>query len=264
MTPYQTLETQLSHGVAIIWLNRPDIRNAMSDTLIAELTDAFAAAAEDEDVRAIVLAGHGKAFCAGADLNWMQRAADYTHEQNLADAQRLATLLDTIARCPKPTVARVHGPAYAGGMGLVAACDVAIASTEATFCLSEVKLGLIPATISPYVIRAMGQRAARRWFLSGEVFDAAEAYRIGFVHDLCPAEELDGTVNALLGQFMLGSPQALASCKRLIDDVAGRPVDAALIDDTARRIADARASDDGREGLASFLDKRKPRWVPQA
>ena len=264
MTPYQTLETQLSHGIAVIWLNRPDIRNAMSDTLIAELTDAFTAAAEDEDVRAVVLAGNGKAFCAGADLNWMQRAAGYTHEQNLADAQRLAALLETIATCPKPTVARVHGPAYAGGMGLVAACDVAIASIEATFCLSEVKLGLIPATISPYVIRAMGPRAARRWFLSGEVFDAAEAYRIGFVHDLCPPEELDGAVNALLGQFMLASPQALAACKRLIDDVAGRPVDAALIDDTARRIADARTSDDGREGLASFLEKRKPRWVPQA
>lgn len=261
---YTTLETTLQQGVAVIWLNRPDVRNAMSAELIAELTDAVGAASEDDAVRAIVLAGRGKAFCAGADLNWMKQAAGYGPAENEADAGKLATLLRTIAESPKPTVARVHGPAFAGGLGLVTACDIAVASYDAKFCLTEVKIGLIPAMISPYVIRAIGARAASRWMLTAEVFDGAEAYRNGLVQEIAAPEELDGAVNAILGQLLLAGPAALAATKALIRDVAHRPVDDALVRDTARRIAAARASDEGREGIASFLEKRAPGWQPRA
>lgn len=260
---HETIDLHVQQGVAVMWLNRPDVRNAFNETLIAELDATVATLAADDAVRAIVLAGHGPAFCAGADLNWMRKMAGYSREENEADAGKLAAMLRRLHDCPKPTIARVHGAAFAGGMGLVAACDVAVASTEATFCLSEVKLGLIPATISPYVIRAMGERAAARYFLTAEVFDAAEAYRVGFVQELCPPEELDATVNELLGRFMAASPQALGDAKRLLHDVAGRPIDDALVADTARRIADSRASEDGREGVSAFLGKRKPRWMPQ-
>lgn len=259
---YETLQTQLNQGIALVWLNRPDVRNAMNDVMIGELTDAFERAIEDDEVRAIVLAGHGNAFCAGADLGWMKRAREFTPEQNRADAASLARLLRTIHESPKPTVARVHGPAFAGGMGLVAACDIAVASADAKFCLSEVKLGLIPAMISPYVIRAMGEHRARRFFLTAEVFEAAEAYRIGFVHDICVPEELDGTINVLLGHLVQGGPSALGEAKRLIRDVAGRPIDDALTSDTAARIAAARASAEGQEGIAAFFEKRRPAWVP--
>ncbi|HMS80499.1 MAG TPA: enoyl-CoA hydratase/isomerase family protein [Burkholderiaceae bacterium] len=261
---YSTLETTLQDGVAVIWLNRPEIRNALSPELIAELTDAVGAASDDDAVRAIVIAGRGKAFCAGADLNWMKRASTYGPAENEADAVKLAELLRRIAESPKPTVARVHGPAFAGGLGLVTACDIAVASFDATFCLSEVKLGLIPAMISPYVVRAMGPRAAGRWFLTAEVFDGAEAYRCGLVQEIAAPEELDGAVNALLGHLVVAGPRAMAETKALIRDVAHRPVDDALMHETARRIAATRASDEGREGLASFLEKRKPRWHPGA
>ena len=261
---YTTLETTLQQGVAVIWLNRPDLRNALNAELIAELTDAVSTASLDDDVRAIVIAGRGKAFCAGADLNWMKAAANYGPAENEADAAKLAAMLRAIAESPKPTVARIHGPAYAGGLGLVAACDIAVASFDARFCLTEVRIGLIPGMISPYVIRAMGPRAASRWFLTGEVFDGAEAYRNGLVQEIAAPEELDGAVNALLGHLLQGGPTALAATKQLIRDVAFRPVDDALVRDTAARIARIRASDEGREGIASYLEKRKPGWHPEA
>jgi methylglutaconyl-CoA hydratase len=260
---YSTLETTLQQGVAVIWLNRPEVRNAMNAALIGELTDAVARASEDDAVRAIVLAGRGKAFCAGADLNGMRAAAVADRAENEADATRLAALLRTIAESSKPTVARVHGPAFAGGLGLVAACDIAVAAAGASFCLTEVKIGLIPATISPYVIRAMGARMASRYWLTAEVFDGAEAYRHGLVQEIAQDEELDGAVNALLGRLLQGGPGALAATTALIRDVENRPIDDALVADTARRIAAARASDEGREGIAAFLDKRAPNWHPQ-
>ena len=259
---YETLETEIAQGVALIWLNRPKLRNAMNDTMIAELTDAVGRAIEDDEIRAIVLAGRGKAFCAGGDLNWMQRAREMTPDEAKADSAHLANLLRMLYESPKPTVARVHGPAFAGAMGLVAACDIAVAAHEAKFCLSEVKLGLIPAMISPYVVRAMGEANARRYFLTGEVFEASEAYRIGFVHELAPAEELDGEVNRILGHLLLGGPKALGEAKRLIRDVVNRPIDESLAADTAARIAAIRASDEAQEGIAAFFEKRPPAWVP--
>jgi methylglutaconyl-CoA hydratase len=212
-------------------------------------------------VRAVVLAGAGKAFCAGADLNWMKRMAGYSYEQNLADAGALAEMLKTLDRLSKPTVARVHGPAYAGGVGLVAACDIAIGTPQAKFCFSEAKLGLSPATISPYVIRAIGERAARRYFLSAEIFGAEEAYRIGLLSGLVPDAELDSAIEQLLSHLLAGGAAAHAKIKDLVGAVAGRPVDGALKADTARRIAEIRASPEGREGVASFLEKRKPSWT---
>ena len=247
--------------VAIVTLNRPEVRNAFDDALIADLTRTLQDLDRDDSVRAMVLAGAGKAFCAGADLNWMKRMAGYSYEQNLADANALAGMLKTLDRLSKPTVARVHGPAYAGGVGLVAACDIAIGSHVAEFCLTEVKLGLSPATISPYVVRAMGERLARRYFLTGEVIDAGEAYRLRLLSDVSSPEELDGTINAILGQLVLGGREAHAKIKDLVRSVAGRPADDAVIGDTARRIAEIRVSPEGKEGIASFLEKRKASWV---
>lgn len=260
---YETIQLDKNPaGVALVWLNRPDIRNAIDETMIAELADAFRAVDGDPAMRAMVLAGRGPAFCAGADLNWMKKMSGYTFAENHADALALARMLHLLHTMKKPTVARVHGPAFAGGMGLVAACDIAVAAHGAEFCLSEAKLGLIPATISPYVIAAMGARAAHRYMLTAERFPAAEAYRIGFVQEICVDEELDGTVNALLGHLVQGGPAAHAATKDLIRAVAGRAIDEDLIGDTATRIATARASDEGKEGIRSFLEKRKPAWVP--
>ena len=208
----------------------------------------------------MVLAGDGPAFCAGADLNWMKKMSGYSLEENRADAMGLAAMLNTIYMMQKPTVARVHGPAFAGGMGLVAACDIALAAAEAEFCLSEVKLGLTAATISPYVVAAMGERHARRYFLTAERFDAAEALRIGLVHQLFPLAELDAGIDALLAHLLAASPAAIAASKALIRRVAHGAVDQDMIADTAARIAAARASDDGKEGIRSFLEKRKPSW----
>jgi methylglutaconyl-CoA hydratase len=246
---------------ATIALDRPEVRNAFNDELIAQLTTAFREVAARAEVRCIVLAAQGPAFCAGADLNWMRRMADYSREENLADAGALAQMLRTIYECPKPTVARVQGDAYAGGMGLVAACDIAVAVDTANFCLSEVKLGLVPATISPYVIRAMGARAAHRYYLTAERFDAAEALRIGFVHEAVAADELDARVAQVTRALCAAGPQAMKTCKRLVQDVAGRDITAGLIGRTVEGIADIRASAEGREGVQSFLGKRQPGWL---
>ena len=247
--------------VLTITLNRPEVRNAFNDEVIAELTQAFVDLAGRNEVRAVVLAAEGPAFCAGADLNWMRRMADYTRDENLADAGKLAEMLRVIYACPKPTVARVQGDVFAGGMGLVAACDMVVSVDTANFCLSEVKLGLIPATISPYVIRAMGARAAHRYFLTAERFSAAEALRIGFVHEVVTADALDAKVDGLLKALVSASPNAVRECKALVQDVAERDIDAELIARTVTGIADIRASAEGKEGVQSFLQKRKPSWL---
>ncbi|WP_367067526.1 enoyl-CoA hydratase/isomerase family protein [Oryzisolibacter sp. LB2S] len=246
---------------ATITLTQPEVRNAFSDEVIAEITAAFTEVGARADVRAVVLAAEGPAFCAGANLNWMRRMADYTREENLQDAAKLAEMLRVIYECEKPTVARVQGDVYAGGMGLVAACDMAVAVDTVGFCLSEVKIGLIPATISPYVIRAMGARAAHRYFLTAERFDAQEALRIGFVHEVVAAEQLDARVDALVKALTSASPNAMRACKKLVLHVAEREINAGLIAATVEGIADIRASDEGREGVQSFLQKRKPSWL---
>jgi len=256
------LKITTTGGVARVMLDRPEIRNAFDDALIAALTSALRELDADPGVRAVVLGGNGPAFCAGADLNWMKRMAGYGYEQNLADARALAEMLKTLDRMKKPTVARVHGPAFAGGVGLVAACDIAVGSTEARFCLSESKLGLSPATISPYVVRAMGERMARRYLLSAEIFDASEAYRIGLLSMVSPSENLDGEIDGMLGHLLQGGPQALDKIKNLIRFVSSGPVSDEMIEDTAARIAEIRVSPEGREGIASFLEKRKASWKP--
>jgi methylglutaconyl-CoA hydratase len=260
---FETLQIDLSHRVAVVWMNREKVRNAFNETMIAEITQAFAALGVDDGVRAIVLAGHGPAFCAGADLDWMRRMSAYSLDDNRRDARTLADMLRTIHDCPRLTVARVHGDAYAGGMGLVSACDIAVGSFNASFCLSETRLGLLPATISPYVMRAIGERASRRYMLTAEKFDASEAFRLGLLHEITPPDELDTRINTILGALMATSDAAVAATKTLIRDVAGRLIDDALAADTAERIARIRASNDGREGIASFLAKRKPRWLAQ-
>jgi len=247
-------------GVARVTLNRPEVRNAFDDALIAFLTKVFHDLDADQAVRAVVLGGHGPAFCAGADLNWMKRMAGYGYDDNLRDARGLAEMLSALDRMDKPTIARVHGAAFAGGTGLVAACDIAVGAPEAKFCFSEAKLGLSPATISPYVLRAIGARAASRYFLTAEVFDAAEALRIGMLSAVVPASDLDAFIAGLLQHLLSGGAEAHARIKDLIRRVAGQPIDDELKSETARRIAEIRASPEGREGIAAFLEKRKPRW----
>lgn len=246
--------------VAEVWLNRPQLRNAFNAELVAALQQAFAELQADAQVRAIVLGGRGPVFCAGADLNAMRAMADNRWEQNKADAAALAAMLWTLDRCPLPVVGRVHGDCYAGGMGLAACCDVLLAADGVHFCLSEARLGLLPATIGPYVVRALGVQAARRYFVSAERFDAATAQRLGFVHECVPAAELDARVAAIVAMLVANGPQAVKACKQLVHDLAARPIDAALRDDTARRIADIRASAEGREGVSAFLHKREPSW----
>ncbi len=254
------LEVTKHGGVARVTLNRPELRNAFDDALISSLTRTFVEMGKDPSVRVMILAGNGPAFCAGADLNWMKRMAGYGYDENLADAKALAEMLATLDRLPKPTIARVHGPVFAGGTGLVAACDIAVGTPEAKFCLSEAKLGLSPATISPYVMRAMGEREARRYFLTAEVFDAAEAFRIGMLSLVVPGEELDANIDSLVKHLLAGGPEAHARIKALIRAVAGRRPDDALVAETAKHIAEIRVSPEGKEGIASFLEKRKAAW----
>ena len=258
---FETLTVTRDARIATVTLNRPDVRNAFNETTIAEIKQAFSELGDDAALRAIVLAANGPAFCAGADLNWMKKMAGYTHAENHADALQLAEMLRTIYLCPKPVVAKVQGDCYAGGMGLVAACDIIVAVEEANFCLSEVKLGLIPATISPYVIKAMGENASRRYFLTAERFGAQEALRIGFVHEVVSAGTLDAKVAEIVKALVNNSPNAVQQAKVLVREVVGQEVNDGLLADTAERIAQIRASDQGREGVASFLEKRKPAWL---
>jgi methylglutaconyl-CoA hydratase len=255
--------TRPSVHIAEVWLNRPEMRNAFNTELIVALKDAFTALPADPDVRVIVLGGRGKVFCAGADLNMMKAMAGYSWEQNRSDAAGLAEMLYALYSCPLPVIGRLHGDCYAGGMGLASVCDVLVAARGMQFCLSEARLGLLPATISPYVIRAMGEQAARRYFVTAERFDADAAARIGFVHEVVEPDAIDARVAALAALLVANGPAAVRACKKLVQDVAGRPIDAALRSDTAHRIADIRASDEGREGVRSFLEKRPPAWLPR-
>ncbi|CAB3785471.1 enoyl-CoA hydratase/isomerase family protein [Paraburkholderia fynbosensis] len=257
---YETLNVQLAGQVATVTLNRPDVRNAFNETMIAEVTSAFAALNTRDDVRAVVLAANGKAFCAGADLNWMKKMAGYSDDENRADAMLLANMLSSVYRCNKPVIARVNGDAYAGGMGLIAACDIVVAVQSARFCLSEARLGLIPATIAPYVIRALGEQASRRYFVTAETFDCATALRLGFVSEAVEAGQLDAAVAQIADTLCANGPQAVRACKQLVQDMAGHELNDAMIEDTAARIARTRAGAEGREGVASFLEKRTPGW----
>jgi methylglutaconyl-CoA hydratase len=248
-------------GVVWITLDRPEIHNAFDDRLIAALTRELAALSADPAVRALVLTGRGKSFSAGADLNWMRRTATYGEAENLDDARALARLLATLDGLPKPTVARVNGAALGGGVGLVACCDVVVASETALFGTTEVRLGIIPSVIGPYVVAAIGPRQARRLMLTGERIDAAEARRIGLVHEVVAAEGLDAAVERVLGDLAKGGPAAIAAAKQLVQDLAARPITPEIAEETARRIARIRAAEEGREGVAAFLEKRAPLWT---
>ncbi len=251
-----------SHGprVAEVWLSRPEVRNAFNDGVVTELTQVFRELGADSSLRAIVLGGHGKSFCAGADLSWMKSMAGYSWQDNQADAARLAEMLWVMYSCPVPIVGRIQGDCYAGGMGLAALCDVLVAAQGVHFCLSEARLGLLPATIGPYVVRALGEQASRRYFVTAERFTAEQAHGLGFVHELVAREALDARVAEIVAALVANGPQALRACKRLVQDVAGHAITPALRQDTARRIADIRAGDEGREGVQAFLQKREPSW----
>ena len=259
--PFQALEIQLTGPVATIWMNRPDLHNAFDETLIAELTAACIALDDDTDVRVVILAGRGKSFSAGADLNWMKRAANNGIDDNLNDARALAKMLRVLAEMKKPMIARVQGAALGGGMGLAAACDIAVASTKALFATSEVKFGIIPSAISPYVLRAIGARQATRYFQSAERIDAVRAREIGLVHETVEPEQLDARVQEIVAALLLGGPAAQAAAKDLIRVVDGQLINETLVEETAHRIAHLRATPEAREGIAAFLDKRQPNWI---
>ena len=261
MYHFTSLDIELNGPVATVWMNRPDLHNAFDETLITELTAAFMALDDDADVRAVVLAGRGKSFSAGADLNWMKRAANNGLDDNLNDARALAKMLRTIAELKKPTIARVQGAALGGGMGLASACDIAVASTKAVFATSEVKFGIIPSAISPYVLRAIGARQATRYFQSAERIDAARAREIGLVHEAVEAEQLDAKVQEIVGALLQGGPLAQAAAKDLIRAVNGQLINETLVEETAHRIAHLRATPEAREGIAAFLDKRSASWI---
>jgi methylglutaconyl-CoA hydratase len=259
---YRNIVTEVDQGVGIITLNRADRHNAFDGQTVGELIQALAGMAGDSAARVVVISSTGKTFCAGADLEWMRTAAKWTSAENEADARVLAEMLHRLATLPKPTIARVQGSAYGGGVGLIAACDIAVATFEAQFALTEVKLGLIPATIAPHVIAAIGERHARRYMLTAERFSAAEAYRLGLLHEMVADEAaLDQALGAVIDALLRNGPGALAECKDLIRTVTHRAIDAGLIAETARRIARVRASEEGRQGIAAFLEGRKPNWV---
>lgn len=255
------LDTVCENGVATLWLNRPEVHNVFDENVITEITQTMTALNADTTVGVIVLAGRGRNFSAGGDLGWMQRAASYEYAQNLADARALAAMLHVIAASPKTTLARVQGLALGGGTGLVAACDIAVASNTAEFATSEVKFGLIPATIAPYVLRAIGPRQALRYFQSAERINAARAYEIGLVHEVVAPDQLDAKIAEIISAVLMGGPQARAAAKQVVHDLAGKTIDAALIDDTAHRIADVRATAEARAGIDAFFQKRPAPWV---
>lgn len=261
---YETLEIVRAAGVATIWMNRPDVHNAFNAQLIADLTTACIELDADQAVRAVVLAGRGRSFSAGADLNWMKAAGEASEAENFADAMRLAGMLRTLAEMNKPTIARVHGAALGGGMGLASACDICIAGDKAVFATSEVKFGIIPSAISPYVIRAIGERQATRYFQTAERIGAARAAELGLAHEAVASEELDAKVKEVVEALLQGGPKSQAAAKDLIRAVANRPLSDALVEDTARRIASLRATPEAKEGLAAFLDKRPAAWIAQA
>ncbi len=256
------LETD-DRGVASLTLNRPDIHNAFDDVLIGHMLKALETVDADPEIRVLVLRSEGRSFSAGADLNWMRRMAGYDREENHKDAMQLAALMAKLNRLNKPTIARVQGAALGGGVGLVSCCDMAVGSEKAIFALTEVRLGLLPAVISPYVIAAIGERAARRYILTGERFDAAEAQRIGLLHQVLAENQLDDALNSLLENLLKGGPRALTAAKSLIFAVSRQPTTEAVIADTADRITNIRASDEGGEGVTAFLEKRSPAWIGQ-
>jgi methylglutaconyl-CoA hydratase len=258
---FMHLEIELDGPVATIWMNRPDLHNAFDQDLIAELTAACKALDHDDDVRVVILAGRGKSFSAGADLNWMKRAAENGIDDNLDDARALARMLRALAEMRKPTIARVQGAALGGGMGLAAACDIAVASTKAVFATSEVRFGIIPSAISPYVLRAIGARQAYRYFQSAERIDAVRARQIGLVHEAVEPEQLDTKVQEIVGALLQGGPLAQAAAKSLIRAVNNQPINDILVEETAHRIAHLRATPEAQEGIAAFLDKRQPNWI---
>ena len=254
------LETD-PRGVATVTLNRPEKHNAFDEHIIAELSGAFAGLAKDASIRVVILRSYGRSFSAGADLDWMKRMADYDHEENIRDANALAAMLFELNSLPMPTIARVQGAAMGGGAGLVCCCDIAIASERASFAFSEAKLGLIPATISPYVLQSIGAQAARRYFLSAERFDARRALSLGMVSEVCEEEQLDEKIEELVNTILANSSDAVRAAKKLIVEVENKPVSKELMQMTSEAIAEIRASEEGKEGLAAFLEKRSPSWV---
>ena len=258
---YETIEIERAGKVATIWMNRPAVLNAFDEQLIAELAAACKELDADASVRVVVLGGRGKHFSAGADLNWMKRASQFTHEQNVDDARKFANMLRTLSEMSKPTIARVQGAALGGGTGLTAACDMAIASSDAVFSTSEVKFGIIPSAISPYVLRAIGPRHALRYFQSAERISAARALEIGLVGEVVALEELDACVGKLVDALLQGGPLAQKAAKDLIATVNGKNIDKLISEETAQRIARQRATDEAKDGIAAFLDKRPPGWL---
>ena len=260
--PYQSIVTEVDDSVGIVTLNKEERHNAFDQQLIDELTHALLSLDADPAARVIVLSSAGKSFCAGADLNWMKRAITNTAQENLHDAHAFARLMRTLNELSKPTIARVHGPAFGGGVGLIAACDIALATYDAQFALTEVKLGILPAVVAPYLIAAIGERQCRRYLLSAERFSAAEAYRIGLVHEIVPGEEeLDEAIGEIIDSLLKNGPNAQAECKALLRIVAGQPIDDATVEETTQRAAIVRSTPEGHEGLSAFLEKRKPNWI---
>jgi methylglutaconyl-CoA hydratase len=259
---YQSIITEVDESIGILTLNKAERHNAFDELLISEITTGLLELEADPRVRVVVLSSTGKSFCAGADLNWMKRVASFTSQENLREARSFARLLSTLNELGKPTIARVQGPAYGGGVGLIAACDIAVATYDALFALTEVKLGILPAVISPYLLAAIGERYCRRYMLSAERFSAAEAYRIGLLHEIVPSEDqLDEAIGEIIDSLLKNGPGAQAESKALIRMIAGQPIDESTVEETTQRITRVRSSPEGKEGLAAFLEKRKPNWI---